>query len=276
MMNTANADPHRAARAAIDAHFAGRASPAAEAAMRAHLPACPDCRDCYRRHHLLSGLDPSARSAEERIARGLGFPRRAPARRRWLAFGLPLAGAVAAAVIFVWAPSGRPGGDHAAGSKESPVARGPAATTAPATRLFIYRFDAAGSRARAPELVDRSMRGRDELAFAYTNPTGRRYVAIFGVDESRHVYWFHPAWPTGAPAPRAIPAAPGPEPHELPEAIRHEIAGRHLTIRAAFADRPLAVEDVEDAVRTGADSGALAARLGTDVFVTERVLDVRP
>jgi hypothetical protein len=283
MMNTANADPHRAARAAIDAHFAGHASPAAEAAMRAHLPACPDCRDCYRRHHLLAGLDPSAPSAEERLARGLGFPRRAPARARWLAFGLPLTGAVAAAVIFVCAPSGRPSGDHVARVMDAPVARGTAATAAPAARLFIYRFSAAGARfdaagapARAPQLVDRSMRGRDELAFAYTNPSGRRYVAIFGVDESRRVYWFHPAWPAGAPAPRAIPAAPGPEPHELPEAIRHDIAGRHLTIRAAFADRPLAVEDVEAAVRSGADSGALAAQLGPDVFVAERVLDVRP
>jgi len=283
MITTANADPHHAARAAIGAHFAGRASPAAEAAMRAHLPSCPDCRDCYRRHHLLAGLNPSAPSAEERIARALGFPRRAPARGRWLAWGLPLAGAVAAAVIFVSAPSGRPHGDHGARMMEAPVARGAGTTAAPAARLFIYRFgaasarvDAPGAPARAPELVDRSMRGRDELAFAYTNPTGRRYVAIFGVDESRRVYWFHPAWPAGTPAPRAIPAAAGPEPHELPEAIRHEIAGRRLTIRTAFADRPLAVGEVEAAVRTGADSGALAARLGADVLVTERVLDVRP
>ncbi|HEY7371013.1 MAG TPA: zf-HC2 domain-containing protein [Polyangia bacterium] len=283
MTTTANADPHHAARAAIGAHFAGRASPAAEAALRAHLPSCADCRDCYRRHHLLAGLDPSAPSAEERIARGLGFARRAPARARWLAWGLPLVGAVAAAVVFVSAPSARAPGDHVAGAMEAPVARGAATTAAPAARLFIYRFgadgarfSAAGATARAPELVDRSMRGHDELAFAYTNPTGRRYVAIFGVDESRRVYWFHPAWPAGAPAPRAIAAAAGPEPHELPEAIRHEIAGRRLTIRAAFADRPLAVEEIEAAVGSGADSGALAARLGTDVFVTERVLDVRP
>ncbi len=272
MTTAVNAGSHQTARAAISAHFAGRISPAAEAGMRAHLPTCAECRDCYRRHHLLARLDPAAPPAQERIARALGFgARRAPGRARWLAFSLPLAGAVAAALL-VWAPAERSRGDHAVA--EAPVARAGGMTAG--SRLFIYRFDA-GSGARAPQLVDRSVRGGDELAFAYSNPAGRRYVAIFGVDDQRRVYWFHPAWPVGAPAPRAIAAAAGPGPHELPEAIHHDVAGRRLTIRAAFADRALAVGDIEAAVQSaGADSGALASRLGPDVVVTERVLDVRP
>jgi hypothetical protein len=273
MTQTENASSHRAARAAIGAHFAGRASPAPEVAMRAHLSACVECRDCYRRHHLLARLDPFAPSAEQRLARALGFRR---LRARWLAFGFPFAGAVAAAALVICVSSGRPHSEHAGGVEEAPVARGPAVTAGAAPRLFIYRFDAAGAPARRPELIDRSMRRRDELAFAYSNPSGRHYIAIFGVDENRRVYWFHPAWPVGAPAPRAIAAVPGPEPHELPEAIRHEIVGRRLTIHAAFADRPLAAEDVEAAVRTGVLGGALASLLGKDVFVTERALDVRP
>jgi len=280
MTTAVNVSSHQTARAAISAHFAGRVSPAAEAGMREHLPTCAECRDCYRRHHLLSRLDPAAPPAQERIARALGFaPRRAPGPARWLAFSLPLAGAVAAALV-VWAPGERSRGDHAVA--EAPVARGAAVTAERAPRLFVYRFDGGGTAARAPQrvapqLVDHSVRGNDELAFAYSNPAGRRYVAIFGVDDERRVYWFHPAWPVGTPAPRAIAAAPGPGPHELPEAIHHDLAGRRLTIRAAFADRPLAVGDIEAAVQSaGADSGALASRLGSDVVVTERVLDVRP
>ena len=270
-MTTVNASSHHTARAAISAHFAGRASMAAEAGMRAHLPTCGECRASYRRHHLLARLDPSALSAQERIARGLGFePRRAPAPSRWLAFALPLAGAVAAALI-VWAPADRSRGHHTVA--EEPVARGAAVNAA--QELLIYRF-AAGSFWRAPKLVGRSMHAGDELAFAYSNPAGRRYVAIFGVDELRRVYWFHPAWPVGTPAPRAIAAAAGPGPYELPEAIHHDVAGQRLTIRAAFADHPLEVSDVEAAVQAGADSGGLASRLGADVLITERVVDVRP
>ena len=47
-------------------------------------------------------------------------------------------------------------------------------------------------------------------------------------------------------------------------------------IRAAFADHPMEVSDVEAAVRAAADSGGLASRLGADVLITERVVDVRP
>ena len=65
--------------AAIDAHFAGRTSVAAEATMRAHLPACPTCREAYQRHLVVAELDPRAISAQDRLGKALGFrmkPRR--------------------------------------------------------------------------------------------------------------------------------------------------------------------------------------------------------
>jgi hypothetical protein len=266
MTSAVGRDEHRAARTAIDAHFAGRAAPATEMTMRAHLPGCPDCRAFYRRHHLLARLDPAAVPAEERIGRGLGFrTRRGPSFRHWLRrlvipFG---ATAVAAAALLIVA---RPGANIA------PVARGANAMTARAPQhLLVYRF---APGARTPALLQGSMRSGDELAFAYTNPSGRRYLAIFGVDEQRHVYWFHPAWRAGAPAPAALPAAAGPGPHELPEAIQHAVVGQRLTIHALFADRAVGVEEIEAAVRGGAAGGALVSRLGGDVAVIARDVDV--
>jgi hypothetical protein len=271
MTSAVSPDEHHAARAAIGAHFAGRASPATETTMRAHLAGCSDCRGLYRRHHLLSRIDPAAVSAEERIGRALGFqPRRAPSfgfrsrLRDWvrtLAFPVAATAVAAIAVLVVV----RPGTDVA------PVARGPSAVTAQVPHLLVYRF---APGARAPELIRGSMRSGDELAFAYTNPAGRRYVAIFGVDEQRRVYWFHPAWRAGAPAPAALPAAAGPGPHELPEAIQHAIAGRRLALHALFADRAVGVDEIEAAVHTGAAGGALASRLGGDVAIIERDVDV--
>ena len=265
---------HSDARAAIGAHFGGRASPATEAAMRAHLRDCSDCRGFYKRHHLLARLDPAAPPAEERIARALGFPpRRGPRLRSWVRAWLrPLAfptvaTAFAAVLVLIVV---RPGTDVAV----APVARGTAAAPAQAPHLLVYRFSAG---ARAPELVQGSMRRGDELAFAYTNPAGRRYVAIFGLDDQRRVYWFHPAWREGAPAPAALPAAAGPGPFELPEAIHHAIAGQRLAIHALFADRPVGVEEIEAAVRSspaGAAGAALASRVGGDVAVVERDVDV--
>jgi hypothetical protein len=258
-------DDHRAARTAIGAHFAGRASPATETTMRAHLAGCSACRDFYRRHHLLAHIDPAAVPAEERIGRGLGFrPRRGPSVGGWVrALAFPVAATAVAAVAVLIVV--RPGMDVA------PVARGAAAAAAHAPRLLVYRF---APGARTPALLQGSMRSEDELAFAYTNPAGRRYLAIFGVDEQRHVYWFHPAWRAGAPAPAAVPAAAGPGPHELPEAIQHAIAGRRLAVHALFADRAVGVEEIEAAVQAGAAGGALATRLGGDVAVIERDVDV--
>jgi hypothetical protein len=277
MIEAVIATGHRAIRKSISTHFAGRASPAAEATMRAHLPSCGDCRDFYRRHHLLAQLDPGAPAAEERIARGLGFrPRAKPWLRRWQqAFAVPLAAtAVAAAVIVVAMPKSPLGERRAVDS--TPAARGPDTASAHAPRLLIYRFAANAAGARGPDLVDGAMHAGDELAFAYTNPGARPYLAIFGVDEHQRVYWFHPAWLDRAAPPRAVPAVAGPGPHELPEAIRHVVAGRRLTIYAAFGKQPLDVTQIEAAVRGGPTGASLAQRLGGDIVTVEQHLDVLP
>ena len=106
------------------------------------------------------------------------------------------------------------------------------------------------------------------------HPAGRRYLAIFGVDENRRVYWFHPAWTEGVPAPAALPTAAGPGLHELPEAIHHAIDGRQLTVHALFADRAIGVEEIEAAVRAGTRGTSLASGLAGDVAVVVRDVDV--
>ena len=303
MTRGASSLPHHAARAAIGAHFAGRASPATETAMRAHMTDCSDCRGFYKRHHLLARLDPAALPAEERIGRALGFrARRAEsfrARLRTLVFPTMATACVALAVLVIFDArpnidmgtlGGFPNPPAMVRAEQSsaaphaidvePIARDTGSAMAKTPHLLVYRF---APGAHTPALVQGnvgsvgsvgSMRNGDELAFAYTNPAARRYVAIFGVDDHQRVYWFHPAWREGAPAPAALPAAAGPGPFELPEAIRHAIDGRRLAIHALFADRAVGVEEIEAAVRSGASGVALATRLGGDVAVVEHDVDV--
>ena len=118
--------------------------------------------------------------------------------------------------------------------------------------------------------------GADDLAFAYSNPVGKRFLMVFGVDEHRHVYWFHPTWPVGQPAPVAVRAVEGPGPHELPGAIHHALDGRRLSVYAAFSDRALGARTVEEAViGLPAATGGLPS-LGEGVVVVERTYEVAP
>jgi hypothetical protein len=202
----------------VDRHFDGGLSPAEEAAMRAHLPSCARCQRRYERRLLLARLDPRTAPAEDRLAAGLGFAprRRAPAALRWGA----LAVAAAAVVLFV-------------GTRvEEPRARGVGARPA----LLVYRVTSTGT-----EPAGASLLGGDELAFAYANPSSRRYLLIYGVDEHGHVFWFHPGWPEGSAPPSAVAARPGAGPHELPEAVRHRFDGRRLRITAVLSDERLGV-----------------------------------
>ena len=262
-MNPAPSSDHERSLRAIAAHFEGRVSPGAEAAMRAHLPGCTVCTESYERQLTLARLDPTAPTAQERIARGLGLrPRRA--RAPWmLALLVPAAAAV---VLLAWPHARQPDGDGAF------VTRG-GAPPARAASLWTYRI-AGGT----PRLAERAIDAGDELAFAYANPAGKRYLMVFGVDEHRHIYWFHPSWPAtwpaDRPAPRAVPAAPGPGPHELPEAIRHALDGRRLTVAALFSDRPLDVIAVEKAIRAAPAPDAVPA-LGDDVTGVRRTFEVR-
>src|SRR5262249_40892962 len=161
------------------------ASPRAEAAMRAHLPACEACLRWYERHLLWAQLDPRAPSAEARVARGLGLRWREPRR----AYGYAFAGAVAAVVLLAWALEARPAAQlelAARGYESAPRAE----------NFWAYRV-ASGA---PPRLAGPTISASDELAFAYSNPAGKPYLMLFGADEHGHVYWFHPGWPVGQPA----------------------------------------------------------------------------
>jgi hypothetical protein len=253
----------------IAAHFAGGASPAAETAMRAHLPTCNTCRRRYERHLILARLDPQALSAQQRIARGLGFRVRGPSRRSYWFAGLALPVALAASVLVL--PNKT---RHAAGGDASHgfAARGSEQRGEPrAPALWMYRVNADGG----PRLVDHTIRANDELAFAYSNPSGRTYLMIFGVDEHRHVYWFHPGWPSGQPAPAAIRAIQSNAAHELPEAIRHAFDGQRLRVYALFSEQSLTATTIETWVH---DTSSLDAvqRIAQGVVPVQRTLEVLP
>lgn len=223
---------HDKARRWMAGHFAGDISVAHEAALRAHLPDCAPCREHYERHLLLARLDRRGLPAAERLARGLGLEA-APRRRLGPARAL-MAVAMATAVLLVFR-----------GARDAPlvtkglVARG-AASDAHAY-LWVYRINDGAPPRLADDRLDRD----DDVAFAYANPAGKRYLSIFAVDEHAHVYWYYPAWAVGTPAPSAIPARPGSGPHELPEAVRHAFDARRVAIYALFSDGPLGAEALE-------------------------------
>jgi hypothetical protein len=136
--------------------------------------------------------------------------------------------------------------------------------------LLIYRIPSSG----APIAVDRSMDRHDELAFAYSNPGGWPYALVFAVDEHAHVYWYHPAWRVGAPPPVAVSARSGPGPFELPSATRHVFDGRRLFVYAAFARRPVGVDEIERASRVTGRPDDL--QLSGDLQVVRRSLEITP
>jgi hypothetical protein len=170
-----------------------------------------------------------------------------------------MAVAAAATALVLWWP-----GPARTGAGEL-VARGGGARPT----LLVYRVDASGAATPAPAQLRRA----DELAFGYANPGGLRYLLVFGVDEHGHVYWFHPAWPVGAPPPAAIAARPGPGPHELSEAVRHDLDGRQLRVTAVFSDEQMGVGAVE---RDGRALPAPPAPASGRVEVVARTFEVAP
>ena len=270
----------------IVAHFSGRASVAMESAMRAHLPDCAACRRQSERGILFARLDPQGIAPVDRIGKGLGLLVRPPANiadsaargrlsSMHLAISAGTAVAVAATALLLIPKlpnvDDRRMSGHPAVNTEF-AARGSAhALDANSAAFWTYRIPAAGT----PVLVNGTIAKHDELAFAYANPAGMPYLMIFGADEHRHVYWFHPAWPTGTPAPSAIRAAIGPGPHELPAAIRHAFEGRALNVYAVFSEQPIDAQFIE------ARTQAARSLEGPDVFgdgviATRRSFEVTP
>ncbi|HEX2660708.1 MAG TPA: hypothetical protein VHU40_20650 [Polyangia bacterium] len=245
-------DPHRHATRAMRAHFQGRIQPADETALRAHLPTCASCRDRYDRHALFAKLVPGQPNASVRLARGLGLAPEPPARRAWrLAVPIP-ALAVAAALLFALGTLRR-SDDRAGFASRGAVAAAPA--------LWVYRVPAQG----APQAIGGTVHADDELAFAYSNPGGDAFALVFAVDEARRVFWFHPGWAAGEPAPRAVAVRSGSGPHELSAAIRHPLHAGPLAIYGWFTSEPTDVAAVEQAVKTAARFDGLTTPAGAQL-----------
>jgi hypothetical protein len=202
----------------VDRHFAGRLGTAGEEELRRHLPECADCTARYRAQLAMERLDPRAAGAKARLRRALGLP--APRRRTWQWLALP--SLAAAALLLIVA-----GGDRGF------LARGGSGPAA----LEIYRPHHGQ--------VEAVIRPGDELAFAYRNLSKKSRLLLFGVDEHRHVFWYHPAWVQDSDEPVAIPLQRDAALHELPEAIAQPLDGRELRIVAWFLDEPLSVKQAE-------------------------------
>ena len=218
----------------VDAHFAGSISPARERELRSHLPTCASCRDHYERYLLISALDPQAKRPQERLATGLGMvePRR-PAGAAPIAVILCAAAAIALAVV----PLRNRRVDEFASRGVSTSVRDP--------KLLVYRIE----HGQLPQTLGTAMHAADELAFAYANPGGYHRLMIFGVDEHRHVYWYHPEWSNAADDPHGIEVASDANVHEIPAAVRHSFDGTDLTILAVFSNEDLSVRRVEAMVQ---------------------------
>jgi hypothetical protein len=219
--------------AQVERHFAGRIRPSAERALREHLPQCRACRAAYERHALFAQLDPSMPSSGERMRVGLGLARRRPDPVRIGTLAVCASAGLLLTALVMQRPT------------EGFVARGPMPLAEP--HLLVYRV----SSDSPPALATAKMRARDELAFGYQNPTGKKRLLVFGVDEHRHVFWYHPSWTNADDHPVAVAIETGGSIHELTEAISHALDGDQLEIHAVFTDEALSVQDVERRLETG-------------------------
>jgi hypothetical protein len=220
------------ARGLVEQHFGRRLRPTDERTLREHLPGCAPCRSYYERHLLLQRLDPKASASQERLGQALGLVRPP--------FPTARAGAALAAGVMLAALGGMVARPMLAEDTGGFTARGGPTLTA-AEPLRAYRIRAGAE----PQPVEGELRTGDELAFAYQNPRGRKWLLIYGVDEHRNVYWFHPSWSHPEDNPPAVPAQAGPGLHELPEAISHDFAGKQLTLHGLLADERLTVRQAE-------------------------------
>jgi hypothetical protein len=232
------------ARALIEAHFARRISPHNERMMRAHLELCEACGKVYNAQLMFERITAGSAQTRERLGAGLGFQiasQRASAP--WmLAAGLAVA--VAALILLRIA-----GAKHESAKQEAEfAARGSAKVEMPRMRVYALT----PTRELAP---NERMKPSDQLAFAYTNPRGFRNLLVFGVDEHRHVYWYHPAWHDHFEHPHALAIESGPAARELPEAIRHDLDGQTLTVYAVFLDEDMPVERIEELVASARSLG---------------------
>jgi len=241
----------------MTAHFAGRITPREERAMREHLGACANCRRRYERHLLLAELEPNALVPQERIGLGLGVLRRGPTSRPVV--GALMATAAVCGLVAVLRPATRIADGEF-------VARG--STLPSAASLEVYH-----AQPGAPfELARDTIRASDELAFAYTNHAAYPFLAVCGVDEHGHVFWYHPAWTSPAQDPDSVRIEQGPRLRELPEAISQTLDGHELRVVATFSASPLHVQQVERVLSAAQEGRALQSRFA-DAFGQVNVVE---
>lgn len=241
----------------VDAHFAGKIAVDEEAQMRRHLlDGCPKCRHRYTRLAMLAKVDRRALPAEERLASGLGLSRRARVGS-WVGLFSLLAGAVMA--LLVWPRFGGEGfqarGEH-----------GP--TSEVRAELLVFRVRQGGDSERLSEAFS----APDRLAFAYRNPTAKRYLYVFGVDEHGHVYWYAPAWTDPTQDPAAAPARQDAGLHEMEKAVGHHYDGTRLAIHGLLTDRAWRVKELEKTLANAAASGRPLAFDGAEHIVRNFVI----
>lgn len=232
-----------AERATVDRHFAGKLSPEQEQRMRRHLPDCETCREHYENHMLLASIDPKAKSMEERLARGLGLGGggdRSASRRGWIAAAATAT--VAAACLVLAVQMSGPGEEDRFQPRGEDRAK---------AELLAYRLKPGQKPAPVKDAISR----KDELAFAYRNSSGKKYLMVFAVDEGGAVYWFHPAWTNPKENPTALPISSDGQLHELKEAVGHEYKGNTLKLYGLFLDSSMRIRQVEAALqRKGNDA----------------------
>lgn len=266
-----NPELHQSFVRRIDAHFAHSISPAEEEHLRRHLPDCRPCRGYYDRHLVLEELEPDGGNAQSRLAVGLGLR----VGRTPVHFGFAVAAVAALVMIPVL---GSALSSHRAADTSAPSAaqseftpRG-AGDDPTAPHILIYRL----APNRPAERVNGTISAGDELAFAYTNAGNFERLLIFGVDEHRHVYWYHPAWSNEGENPVAVPIARGAEVHELGEAVSQQLDGRQLRITAIFTRDTLAVKEVEKMVRDANMGDIEFGRVKPNTMQVETTLEVAP
>ena len=175
----------------IDAHFRGRVSQAQEQAMREHLLHCDDCRAYYKRRLLLADLDPKGLDSRTRLSRGLGV-----SNRSYLLKSLALVAVASAVLVFmvIWYQN------TVTTENDGFAARGDS-VPGEATRLWIYRVPPSKPAVLADDEID----VEDELAFAYENVEGKKYLLVFGIDEHTGII------PSGELPWRILQRLPSPE-----------------------------------------------------------------
>ena len=257
---------HEDLRSLVDGHFTKGLSPADEARLRGHLPACADCREAYASYLAAERLDPKALPPRERMATALGLPSRVKHRQhlRWGIGALSAAGAMALLLVATSSTSSTSSSNPGNGI----ASRGKSIENAEALEIAVFRVKGERESMRVNDVVSTG----DELAFAYRNELGKAFLTIFAIDGGGHVAWYHPAWTDPAENPRAVPITKQVGFKELPEAVRHSLQGTSLTVHALFMDKALDVRAIEARV----SHGEFAADAEAGEVLRTMVFEVRP